>query len=111
LPDHAPPDLIELDGLEQRPEVALAEALVALALDDLEEDGTDDVASEDLQQHALAFARIAIDQDRAALEGLERFAVAVHPGLDTLVVAVGRILERHAVPAKNIHRPVDVLRR
>jgi hypothetical protein len=38
---HAAADLVELDGLEQRLEVALAEALVALALDDLEEDRAD----------------------------------------------------------------------
>ena len=37
------PDLVELDRLEQRLEVAFAEALVALALDDLEEDRADDV--------------------------------------------------------------------
>jgi ABC-type arginine/histidine transport system permease subunit len=51
---HAPPDLVQLDRLEQRPEIALAEALVALALDDLEEDRADLVLGEYLQQQALA---------------------------------------------------------
>jgi hypothetical protein len=37
--------LVALDGLEQRLEVALAEALVALALDDLEEDRADALVS------------------------------------------------------------------
>ena len=32
------PDLVLLDGLEQRLKVALAETLIAFALDDLEED-------------------------------------------------------------------------
>ena len=45
--------LVALDALEQRLEVALAEALVALALDDLEEDRADRVLGEDLQQLAL----------------------------------------------------------
>ena len=43
--------------LEQGLEVALAEALVALALDDLEEDRPDHVLGEDLQQQALALGR------------------------------------------------------
>src|SRR5581483_9998133 len=43
-------DLIELDRLEQRAEIAFAEALVALALDDLEEDRADHRLGEDLEQ-------------------------------------------------------------
>src|SRR5689334_3895348 len=35
--DHAAPDLVELDRFEQRLEIAFAKALIALALDDLEE--------------------------------------------------------------------------
>src|SRR5947208_17184217 len=42
--------LVELHRLEQRLEVALAEALVALPLDDLEEDRADGGLGEDLQQ-------------------------------------------------------------
>ena len=38
---HAAADLVELDALEQGAEIALAEALVALALDELEEDRAD----------------------------------------------------------------------
>src|SRR5688572_26422515 len=45
-------DLILLDTLEQRLEIPFAEAFVALALDQLEEDRADDVLREDLQQHA-----------------------------------------------------------
>src|SRR5262245_28792290 len=41
-------DLVALDGFEQRAEVAFAEALVSLALNDLEEDRPNDVACEDL---------------------------------------------------------------
>ena len=51
--EHAARDLVAFDGLEQRLEVTLAETFIALALDDLEEDRTDDVAGEDLQQHTV----------------------------------------------------------
>ena len=40
------------DAFEQRLEIAFAEALIALALDDLEEDRADGVLGEDLQQQA-----------------------------------------------------------
>src|SRR5690242_8965600 len=55
--------LIALDALEQRLEVALAEPLVALALDDLEEDRADRVLGEDLQQLALLGLGVGVDQD------------------------------------------------
>ena len=42
-------DLILLNGLKQRLEIALAEAFVALALDDLEENRADDGGGENLQ--------------------------------------------------------------
>src|SRR5688572_29835154 len=47
---HAPLDLIGLDRLEQGLEVAFAEAVVALALDELEEDRPDRRLAEPLQQ-------------------------------------------------------------
>jgi hypothetical protein len=47
---HAALHLVALDGLEQRLEIAFAEAFVALALDDLEEDRAECVLGEDLQQ-------------------------------------------------------------
>jgi hypothetical protein len=50
---HAALHLVALDALEQRLEVAFAEAFVALALDDLEEDRAERVLGEDLQQLAL----------------------------------------------------------
>src|SRR6185437_8608124 len=51
---HAAPDLVELDRLEQGAEIALAEALVAAALDDLEKDRADHRLGEYLQQEAIA---------------------------------------------------------
>src|SRR5690606_24202368 len=63
--DDAAADLVELDRFEQRLEIALAEALIALALDDLEEDRADHALGEDLQQQPLAGLGRAVDQDAA----------------------------------------------
>ena len=62
--------LLALDGLEERLEVALAEAVVALALDELEEDRPDRVRREYLQQHLGVVAidhALAVDQDAIGL--------------------------------------------
>jgi hypothetical protein len=60
---HAALHLVALDALEQRLEIAFAEAFVALALDDLEEDRAERVLGEDLQQLALLGFGIGVDQD------------------------------------------------
>src|SRR6185312_17522144 len=63
--DRTPGDLLRLDRLEERPEVALAEPLVSLALDDLEENRPDHGLGEDLQQLVLAALPVhalAVDQ-------------------------------------------------
>ena len=62
--DDAAANLVELHRLEQRLEVALAESVVALALDELEEHRPELVLGEDLQQQLV---RIAVDQDVAPL--------------------------------------------
>src|SRR5215470_16523410 len=62
LLEYATPNLVQLDRFEERPEIAFAEALIALALDDLEEDRPDDCRGEDLQQHLVGDRR-AVDQD------------------------------------------------
>ena len=49
--------------LEQRPEVAFAEALVALALDELEEDRPELGLREDLQQQSFGARCWPVDQD------------------------------------------------
>jgi hypothetical protein len=61
--------LIALDRLEQRLEVAFAEAVVALALDELEEHRPELGFGEDLQQQALVVAfDLAVDQQPARLQ-------------------------------------------
>src|SRR3546814_12638363 len=58
--------LVPFHRLEQRPEVAFAETLVALALNNIEEDRTDYRGGEDLKQRAAALGRCAVDQDAVA---------------------------------------------
>ena len=106
---HAAADLVELDRFEQGAEIALAEALVALALDDLEEDRADHRLGEDLQQQPAALGRRAVDQD--AVGAPARSRSSPWPGsarVDLLVVGVGRVLERHALRAQRLDRLVDV---
>src|SRR2546423_11857615 len=75
---YAAAHLVELHRLEQRAEVALAEALVALPLDDLEEDRADHGLGEDLQEEPPA--RAAVEQDLALLQLGDRLAVVRQTG-------------------------------
>src|SRR5262250_182942 len=97
---HAAADLVELDRFEEGAEVAFAETLVALALDDLEEDRADDGLGEDLQQQAAVAGlrlRRAVDQDAAAAQAGEVLAMAGQALVDHLVVGVGRVEELDAL--------------
>ena len=100
---HAAAELVFLDGDEQRPEIALAETLVALALDELEEDRPDRIRREYLQQHLghAAFlgterdCALAVDQDSIALKPGDVLAMTRDAMVDPLVVGVRR--RRHEV--------------
>src|SRR5678815_3184840 len=85
---HTPTHLVQLDRFEQRPEVAFAETLVALALDDLEEDRADHVLREDLQQQALAFLRIAVEQDASLAQLFQVLAVAADARIHALIICI-----------------------
>src|SRR5476649_2472443 len=102
---HAAAFLVELDGLEQRLKVPLAEALVALALNHFEEDRTDGVFGENLQQNAGIGA--AVDQDAPPRKLLQRLLVVRHTSVDAFIVGVGRILELDAPSAQSVHRACD----
>src|SRR4029078_8703598 len=77
--------LVPFDGLEQRPEVPRAEALVALALDDLEEErsglgivlAAGRLPQEDLQQ-VFAFGA-AVDQDAQLAQDVEALRELTDP--------------------------------
>src|SRR5207249_1124894 len=89
--ERAAPDLVALQRFEQGLEVAFAEALVALALDKLEEHRPEQGLREDLQQQALAAVmRGAIEQDAAALQLGDVLAMARQALLEHLVVDVVR---------------------
>src|SRR5215216_880680 len=85
--------------LEERAEVAFAEALVALALDDLEEDGPDHGLGEDLQQQLVGrtLVRGTVDEDAQALQLIQILAMAGQAFVDEVVVRVDRVLECDAV--------------
>src|SRR5689334_3675445 len=106
--DDPAPHLVELDALEQRLKIALAEALVALALDDLEEDRADHVLGEDLQQQALPFSGSSVHQDAALLEFRNALVMALNAVGQHLVISVGRVLEGNAARADDVDRLVDV---
>src|SRR5688500_16191604 len=107
--DDAAADLVELDGLEKRLEIALAEAFVALALDDLEEDRADHVLGEDLEQQALAGLRRAVDQDAALAHRADVVAVAGHALVDHVVIGFGAVLETDAVGPQRVDGGEDVV--
>src|SRR5690606_22689636 len=79
--------LVFLHRPEQRRDVALAEAFVALALDELEEHRADHQLRENLhQQPRLAAFGRAVDQDAALLELVERFAVSGQARIELLEI-------------------------
>ena len=95
--DHATPHLVQLDGLEQGPKVAFTKPLVALALNDFEEDRADHGAGEDLQQQSLALGRGPIDQDTVPAQSFQVLSMARHPFVNPLVIGVRGLLQRHTV--------------
>src|SRR5262245_9869478 len=105
-----PPRLLALDGLEQRLEVALAEASRAVPLDDLEEQRRPVLhrLGEDLQQVTLF---VAIDQD-AQLGQLPDVLVDLADALgEHVVVGARHAQERHVAVAHRADRLDDVPRR
>src|ERR671938_1224883 len=80
--------LLALDRLEQRLEVAVAEAAGAVALDDLEEDrrAVADGLGEDLQQVALV---VAVDEDPEPPQVRQVLVDLADPPRHVLVVGLG----------------------
>src|SRR4051812_4232427 len=106
--DHPAPHLVELDALEQRLEIAFAEAFVALALDDLEEDRADDVLGEDLEQQALPFGRRAVHENAALLQLGDVLLMALDALGEKLVISLRRVLELDAARSDDVDRLIDV---
>src|SRR3954469_9880035 len=99
---YAAADLVELDRFEQGFEIALAEAFIALALDDLEEDQADHVLGEDLEEQAFAGLRRPVDQDSALPHLLDRVVMPGQALVDHVEIGVGAVLEADAVGAKRV---------
>src|SRR5690349_22571492 len=95
--------LLALDRLEQRLEVAVAEAARAVALDDLEEDRRPvaDRLREDLQQVALV---VAVDEDALLAQVRELLDDLGHPRRDLVVVGLGDREELDPAPAQRRDR-------
>src|SRR5215467_6215003 len=109
---HAAADLVFLDRFEQSLEVALAEPVVTLALDELEENRPDRVRGKDLQQHlglAAVDHALAVDQDAILPEPGHVLAMLRQTGVDLLEIGIGRRgHERQAGGAQAFDRAVDV---
>src|SRR3954464_946646 len=97
--EYTTPHLVEFDALEQRSEIAFAEALIALALNDLEEDRPDHRLREDLQQQLVrcTLVRGDVDQYAQALQLGQVLTVVRQALVDKVVVSGDRVLERDAV--------------
>src|SRR5829696_1678252 len=102
-------DLVELDRLEQGLEIALAEALIALALDDLEEDRADHVFGKDLEQQAPAGLGRAVDQDTALAHRADVVAVARQALVDHVVIGFGAVLEADPLGPQRVDGGEDVV--
>src|SRR6476469_826509 len=96
--------LLAFDRLEERLEVALAEAERAVPLDELEEDGraVAERLGEDLQQVAVL---VAVDEDAATLQLLDGDPDLTDPSAEgrVLVVGVGSAEELDTVVPQRIH--------
>src|SRR3984893_10789202 len=104
--DDAAAFLVEFDGLEQGLKIPFAEALVALALNDLEKDRPDGILGEYLQQNAAV--GITVDQHAAPLQFAQGFAMAADARIDAFIIGGGRVLELDAAPAQCVHGAINV---
>ncbi|VXC50053.1 hypothetical protein SPHINGOT1_10354 [Sphingomonas sp. T1] len=106
--DHPTPDLVEFDRFVQRLEVAVAEPLITLALDDLEKDRPEQRFGEDLEEQPL-LTDIAVEQDPVAPQPLEILAMVRHALVDQFVIGLDRVLQPHAARAQFLDRRVDIV--
>src|SRR3546814_398165 len=95
--NHAAPDLIQFDAFEQRFEIAFPETLIALALNDFEEDGPNHILGKDLQQKPIAGFGRSIDQDAALTHFLYVVTVTGDALVNHVIISVGRVLKPDAI--------------
>src|SRR4051794_40852284 len=104
----AAPRLLPLDRLEEGLEVAGAEALRALPLDDLEEHGRTvaDVLGEQLEQVAVL---VLVDEDTQLLQLVPRQLEVPEPLSYVRIVRIGDLEEPHTALAHRRHGRGDVV--
>jgi hypothetical protein len=93
--ENAASDLILLDRPKERAEIALAKTLIALALNELEEDWTNQIRGEDLEQdlgHLSSLfsyrnRALSVYEDAVTLEPCEVLSMARYALVDALVVS------------------------
>src|SRR5262245_42455145 len=111
--EHAAADLILFDRFKQGLEVALAEALIALALDELEKDRADHGLGENLQQDPRVAAvdhAFAVDQNAVLFQTRDRLGVALNARVRALIIDAGRPRHEFEAPrGKRIGGGVDVV--
>src|SRR5215204_837964 len=112
--EHAAPDLVFFNRLEQGLEVALPEAVVAFSLDEFEKDRADDRFRKTLQQHlgiAALHHALAVDENAVPLEAIDGLAVLREALVDPLVVEpVGGRHEPEPVRLQRLDGLVEVAR-
>src|SRR5690606_16141783 len=102
---HAAAHLVQLHGFKQGLEVAFTKTLIALALDELEEDRAELVLAEDLKQQ---FARMPVHQDVSLLQGFHVLAMAWNALVEQLVVGVTGVEQFHTAELQCVDGVVEV---
>jgi hypothetical protein len=115
--ENAASDLILLDRPKERAEIALAKTLIALALNELEEDWTNQIRGEDLEQdlgHLSSLfsyrnRALSVYEDAVTLEPCEVLSMARYALVDALVVSGRwRRHESKSVRAQRLYCQEDV---
>ena len=103
--------MVAFDRLEQGLEVALAESIVTLALDELEENRAEQGVGKDLQQQApFSTARAPVEQDAACGQGVERLAMPGQAPVEHAVVGGWwRAHQRHTGALEAVDTGIDVV--
>src|SRR5690606_17207488 len=106
-----PPDLIFFHRSKQGGDVSFAEAVVAFALDELEEHRADHQLREYLHQEArFAACGAAVDENSSLVQRVERLPVPRQPLAQHLIVSVGgRGRKLQAFLLQAVERPIQVV--
>src|SRR5690625_4426857 len=105
----AAPLLVAFDSFKKRLEVAVAKAVVALALDDLEKDRANVGLGKDLQQLQVGIVGVGVNQDLVLAHALHVLAVVGNALVDNVKIRVRGIKELDAVVAQGFNGLVDIV--